>query len=343
MESAGGVSWRGEKGMNKRIVKILIVCATLAFCFANLSRRAAQQSSSPTHSQAAPSTPAELDELLARGAARTLEYNAVFRNLAAEETQTVEVFDASGQVERRRQIVSNLIVYESQLDAARATEYRNVRTVDGRAVSRRDERALSLFERLNNARTIREELRRIERESSRYDIDFRVRDLKINQSFAHLENLRPSFRFEVTGSEQLEGRDHVIVSYQQTAPNPNISSRLVSGLPAEFQPPNPLYRGRLWLDRETAQIRRAVQELTINPPSARQPIVVIRSEYFYTASEHGILVPRRIMLEFFNRIRRRPDRTSELAIGGRVTLNYGAFTRFRVTAQEQNIAPQRPE
>jgi hypothetical protein len=329
--------------MNKRTVKILICYLLFAMFF--FPRRAAQQSlPSPPQNQIAPTmSAAELNELLARAAARTLEYKDAFRNLTAEETQFVEVFDASGQLERRRQFISDLIVYESQLDAAIATEYRNVRMVDGRVVSRRNERALNLFEQLNNARTIREELRRIERESSRYDIDFRVRDLTINQGFAHLENLRPSFRFEIAGSEQIEGRDHIIVSYQQIAPNPNISSRLVSGLPAEFQPPNPLYRGRLWLDRETAQIRRAVQELTINPPTADQPIVVIRSQYFYTESEHGILVPRRIMFEFLNRIRRRPDRTNEFAIGGRITLEYGTFTRFRVAAQEQNISPQRPE
>lgn len=330
--------------MNERIVKVLIACVALALLFVNPSRHAAQQSSSPTQNQTAPSTPAPLAEMLARAAARTLEYKVAFRNLTAEETQTIEVLDASGQTERRRQIVSDLIVYESQLDAASATEYRNVRVVDGRAVARRDERALSLFERLNRARSVRDELRRIERESSRYDIDFRVQNVTTNLSFAHLENLRPSFRFEIAGSEQIEGRDFIIVSYQQIAPNPNIRvSRLAESLPSTFRPLNPLYRGRLWLDRLTAQIRRAEQELTINPPSAAQPIVVIRSEYLYTTSEHGVLVPRRIMFEFFNRARRRPDRTNEIGIGGRVTLEYGAFTRFRVTAQEQNIAPQRPE
>ncbi len=332
--------------MIKRFTKIFIACVAFTLPFANFSRHTAAQQSSPSppppRDQGTSSTPAQLNELLTLAAARTLEYNSAFKNLTAEETQVVEVFNASGRLERRRQIVSDLIVYQSQLGEASATEYRNVRAVDGRAVSRRDERAVSLFARLNNARNVMEELRRIERENSRYDTDFRVRNLTINQGFALAENLRPALRFEVSGIEQIDGQNCIVVSYQQIA-HRNIESRLVGQLPAQFQPPNPLYRGRLWLDRQTAQLRRAEQELTINPPSARAPITVIRSQYFYAASPYGILVPRRIVTEFFNQSRRRPDRTFELGLGGRITLEYAAFTRFGVTAQESNIAPQRPE
>src|SRR5262245_24736678 len=77
----------------------------------------------------------DVGEVVARYLATRDEYVNAFRNLVAEETKTIEVFHASGEVEKRREIVSDLVVYSAARGGREvATEYRDVRSVDGRAV-----------------------------------------------------------------------------------------------------------------------------------------------------------------------------------------------------------------
>jgi hypothetical protein len=63
----------------------------------------------------------------------------MFKDLAAEETQKVEEYGDKG-LKRRREVVPDLIIYQSQLDSSSEAEYRNLRTVDGKAVAGRDRR-----------------------------------------------------------------------------------------------------------------------------------------------------------------------------------------------------------
>src|SRR5262249_35837200 len=112
---------------------------------------------------------AELEVLLTTARDNVASFPAVFKDLAAEETKTVEIYEKPGALSGTRRIVSDLIVYQSQRDPAVMTEYRNVREVDGVAVSGRDDRAIKLFERLAKADSITKELNRIHREGSRYD------------------------------------------------------------------------------------------------------------------------------------------------------------------------------
>jgi hypothetical protein len=100
---------------------------------------------------------AELENLLTTARAHVASFPTVFKDLAAEETKTVEIYEKPGALSGKRRIVSDLIVYQSQHDPAVMTEYRNVREVDGVAVSGRDDRAIKLFERLAKADSIAKE------------------------------------------------------------------------------------------------------------------------------------------------------------------------------------------
>lgn len=85
-----------------------------------------------------------------RSLAAREEYTKAFRNLTVEETKIIEVFRASGEIDKRREIVSDLLVYHSQSSRdgkAVATEYRDVRLVNGKAEDNRGERASSLAQR----------------------------------------------------------------------------------------------------------------------------------------------------------------------------------------------------
>ena len=141
------------------------------------------------------------NRLVSDAEARAVEYFRSFKDLTAEETKTVEEFRASGEVSRRRRIVSSLIVYRSQLDNGSMAEYRDVYEVDGAPVAGRQERVLALFEKQGRAKSVREELDRINREGSRYDLDYTVTGLSLAQGLPLQPWARALFDFEIEGTE----------------------------------------------------------------------------------------------------------------------------------------------
>jgi hypothetical protein len=77
------------------------------------------------------------------------------------------------------------------------------------------------------------------------------------------------------GREQVNGHDAIVIEYQQVSPNPDIAMKL-SSLPSELKGAETRYRGRLWLDAETAQLRREVREMTLEHPSLSRPLILMR-------------------------------------------------------------------
>src|SRR2546423_8828858 len=75
-------------------------------------------------------TPAQLNELLRLAELRITEYREKFIDLTTVEEQEIKEFDRDGKLKRQRRIVSDLVIYQSQLDPSSMSEYRNVRSVD---------------------------------------------------------------------------------------------------------------------------------------------------------------------------------------------------------------------
>jgi hypothetical protein len=98
-----------------------------------------------------------------------------------------------------------------------------------------------------------------------------------------------------------------------------------------------LFRGRLWLDRETAQLRREEREMTIKHASLPTPLTFMRFEFSYGDSRFEILTPTRIIISTYNRGRDLPDGGAELSLGGRVVFEYGKFSRFGVEAPDSRL------
>ena len=293
-----------------------------------------QESAPPTSDAEAPV------ELISRATARTREYREKFKDLTAEETQRVEEFGDEG-LKRRREVISDLIIYQSQQDGSAMFEYRNVRMVDGKPVAGRDRRVEQLFGRLTKAESKKKELERISRESKRYDLNYSVYGMTIDQGWPLAENLRPSFRFIVTGDERLDGHAVIVIRYEQVAQNPELNTKL-SSLPARFKGAETLYRGRLWLDRETARLRREERELIIKHANLPAPLTLMKYEFNYADSRFEILTPTRITISTFNRGRDLPDGGAVMSLGGRVVFEYGNFSRFDVEAPDSRLDPARP-
>lgn len=316
-------------------------CALVAFTLCWLARPVVAQESGPQQQQQ--STPAlsaaQLETLLNQAYARTVEYTTIFKDLMAEERQSIELYDAGGQLMQRRRIVSDFVVYQSQLDGALMYEYRNVREVDGVAVPDRRERAMNLAERLVKVDSVSKELDRIDREASRYDLNYSVKGSTLNQAMAVQKEVRAAFKFEATGREMIDGHEVIVVSFEQVARHPQLHFNL--SLP-KVKASAPLYKGRLWLDAHTAQLWREEREIIIRLPKFTDPLPVMRFELHYVPSKFKILVPQRIQFSTVGSVRRVEGRPPILSPGGRVSFEYGPFELFDVVVNPGSFAPQPP-
>jgi hypothetical protein len=301
-------------------------------CLFSVAPATAQQPAQPEVESA------ELKELIRRAGISVSEYKTRFKDLTAEEEQKVEEYDAQGKLEKQRRIESDLFIYQSQLDALEMVEYRDVKSVDGKAIKKRDARLMSQLNKSAKAGSVKKELERINRESSRYDLGFSFYGMTLHQGQPLHENALDAFKFTFAGREQVEGHDAIVVEYQQVSQTPYFAFN-TSSLPSPLKGSEALHRGRIWLDAETAQIRREVRELTLQPPSVNRPMVFIRYEFDYADSRFGFPTPRRIVITNYGRGRIGADKKPEFLLGGKITFEYGAFTRFAVDTPDASLTP----
>ena len=182
---------------------------------------------------------------------------------------------------------------------------------------------------------MKKELDRIDRESRRSDLSFSFYGLTLYQGWLLAENVRDAFKYTFAGREQVNGHEVFVVDYQQVAQTPHINLKL--DLPAPLKGSEPFHRGRLWLDAKTAQIRREVREFTLQPPSMDRPLVLIRYEFEYVDRRFGFLTPKRIVITNNSRGRTGADKKPEVMLGGKITFDYGTFTRFDVETPDATL------
>jgi len=284
---------------------------------------------------AAPPSAENLDRLVSRHVANARAYDAAFRNLTAEETKTSEEFARDGRLKQRRVIVSDLVVYQSPRDRLETTEYRDIQSVDGKPIEKRGKRALELFGRVSQAKSLEQELELIDRESQRYELHYRVVGSTVHQVIGTPQS-RIEIAFHWVGREQIESHDVNVIDYVHRENQSLDSYHAGMGVTAISG------RGRLWLDAETAQLRRARWELVGQHPAFQDPIVLIRSVHDYADSRLGILVPQRIVFEWFESEKWSPKskQPPSFTLAARTAFTYGAFRKFEVTTQEVIETPR---
>ena len=215
-------------------------------------------------------TPSEIDQWIARYKATGDAYAKVFLNLVAEETKVIETFDSSGRLTKRREIVSDLLVYQpSRSSGGQTTELRDVRSVDGKPVNNRYKRILDLIRQAGKTDSLEKELARIKDEGQRYDGGCSVNNTTVHpSSFAFHDN----FRFEWVGRDRIGGSEVVIIDYREVGPSMiELSSYYKRmGLSAVF------VRGRLWLDATSSQLRQERAEIAGVYPAVSEPVTILR-------------------------------------------------------------------
>lgn len=247
----------------------------------------------------------DLQNILAEAEKQTQNYREEFRNLLADETKTFQSYDKNGQPKDQRIVESTFLVYQSPKRQNGSVELRNVMKVDGAPVSDSQKRSEALLAELQKTTTYEKELVKIQSESLRFDKTLEISGMTLAEAVALSPNLRSFFDFQLDGTEDYEGSQVYVVSYQQTKKTPLIrinddgskddqpSVDLRIGLPGKLKSAEVSLRGKLWIDAQTYQVRREVREVTVQTPT---PVVAQRTELIYQPSSYGILLPKQIIL-----------------------------------------------
>ena len=283
-------------------------------------------------------TPAEIDQWIARYKATGAEYAKVFLNLVAEETKVIETFDSSGRLNKRREIVSDLLVYQSSRSSGgQTTELRDIRSVDGRPVKNRDKRILDLIRQAGKRDSVEKEIALIARESLRYDGDCSAN----NTTGPGSVDFSDYFRFEWVGRDQIGGSEVVLIDYREVGSS--MWSALLSGEYKRMGLSAVFVRGRLWLDATTSQLRQERFEVAGVHPAVSEPVTLVRLRRENTHADNsiGILTPQRIVIEYFFPPKTRKNLPPSFDLVCRTTLTYDTFRRFDVTTHQTIAPPER--
>lgn len=320
----------GRREKDRRAVGLCLIIA-IALCLIVSNPTAAQQKSETDL------TTAQLEELLDKAGALTDKYKAMFRDLTAEEKRVFELYKKTGELDRRRQTVSDLIVYASQHDPNRVTEYRNIREVDGKPVKSQLERIEKLFERVTKADSLGKELDRINRESTRYDFGTQFTNFTILNAAAAWRQLRQLFKYEFAGRERLRDQELVLIKFEQTEFRKDLF-----GLRhyEKLNVTGPLMRGQYWLDPQTGQLWREHHEIFFRDNAQPRTFKAIEADYDFTSGDQGVWLPHRILFQYFNPLKSDNGFPVEMFLNARITSEYGPFRRFEVKARHENVPQQ---
>jgi len=281
----------------------------------------------------------ELQAFLTTATQKTSEYSNVFKNLSAEEIKTFEAFDKDGKMKSWKKVLSDLIIYEPENSKGNLGEFRNVREVDGEKIKNSEKRTVKIFAELANAKSFEEELKKLNKESSRYDENLSIYGLTLTQIVPLASSLISSFKFEEIGRENIEGKEALVIKFQQISVNPNINLKI--NAPDFFEISNTFYRGTIWLDLKNHRILRLITELTAESAKFIEPFVTLRQEYYYQPGDFGIYLPRKIVSENFTP---QADKDVKLLLKTgkaklrpllqtRLIMEYKNFSKFDVTVK----------
>ncbi len=281
----------------------------------------------------------ELQTFLAKATQKTAEYSAVFKNLTAEETKTFEIFNETGKMIKRKNILSDLIIYEPENNKGNLGEFRNIREVDGKKIKDGEGRTIKVFTKLADAKSFAEELKKLNKESSRYDENVTFYGIVLNQALPLISDFFPSFEFEEIGRENIEGSDTIALKFQQTQVNPNINLKIK--VPDFPEISNTFYRGIVWLDLKNYKVLRFVSELTLDSTKFTEPFVLIRERYFYQPGKFEIYLPQKIVVENFNpqisKTAKLLLKSGKINLGSRLQtrliMEYKNFSKFDITVK----------
>jgi hypothetical protein len=244
-----------------------------------------------------------------------------FKDLTAVETKVTEIIDKDGKIDKRRVVVSDFLVYESQIKPGAVLEYRITRTVDGKLVGKDGKQAIELFEKLAKAKTLEQEGRRLTEENLKYTLNYYRWGVTLDP-VPQFQN--SAVAFELAGRERIGDRDTIVLKYRRK----DFRAGEFRGLARNFKDPRTGNRGRVWLDPLDFRIWRWENESTITDRDITTEAVLGRDEVEYIPSTFSPNVPTRIVTSFFDKAK-----GNTIRLAGRITFTYPEFKRFNVATE----------
>ena len=291
-----------------------------------------------------------LNVILDQASQKSRDYREAFRNLLADEMKTFEEFDKRGDSEKKTTVKSSFLVYQSGKNAKSTAELRNVLEVNGKPIPDSQKRGEDFLAELDKQTTLESELKKLQGESAKYDKSIKVYGMTLNQAVTLAQNQRPYFDFKLLGTENFQGMEVYVISYQQTKKSPYVivnekSPRLTPdetsaefdlSIPGELKKTDIFLRGKFWIDAKTFQVWREERELTAR---INDPVVLVTNVYEYQSSDFGILVPKTITLTIYNAKKETGDRYNSLKDSNMVY----EYSKFRQTNVEVKILDEETE
>ena len=315
-------------------VKIITAISLILLYSVSMSAQETAQDSAPN-----------LETILSESQKQTEFYKQTFKDLLAVETKNFEVFDKNGEVEEETSVKSDFLVYQSGRDAKITTELRNVTEVDGKPVPNSQKRSNDFLAELGKEKTLESELKKIQKEGAKYDKTIEVYGYTLNEGVVLAPNLRPFFEFKLSGTENYQGADVFLISYQQTKKSPyslvnekekNNNAANEASLFFDIDIPNALkktdvfLRGKIWIDAKTFQIRREEQELVVQ---TAEPLTALTTSFDYQTSDYGILVPKAIVVTFYELKKQKGGEKFAAQKNTIVSFDYSKFRQTNVEVQ----------
>lgn len=295
------------------------------------------------------SQPPAIETILAEAEKQTVIYRENFNVLLAEETKTFEEYKKDGTLKYSRAVESNFLVYQSANNPGSIVEYRNVTRVDGKTVGDSEKRAQDFFEKVLKSSTAEQELKKIQEESSRYDKSLDIAGMTLNQAPVLAAHIRPAFDFRIVGEEKINDSEVFIVSYQQKTQSPYVIFNDDKKKPDEswlgfdvnisgsIKEPNPLLRGKLWIDKQSMQVLRELRELTVQPTGVIEPLVAVEMNLEYQKTNLEILTPKKITFTVYAIKARDKGREVSALKENKVTFDYTKFTKSDVEVKSGDV------
>jgi hypothetical protein len=291
-----------------------------------------------------------LETILSESQKQSENYRETFKNLLADELKTFEEFDKRGESERKTTVKSSFLVYQSGKNATATAELRNVLEVNGKPIPDSQKRGEEFLGELDKQTTLESELKKLQKESSKYDKTWEVYGLTLNQAVALAPNLRSVFDFQLVGKENFGGNEVYVISFQQKAKSPfitvnekerntrpdELSVNFNLTIPGELKKTDSLLRGKLWIDAKTFQIWREERELVARNTD---PVMLLLSVFEYQPSDFGILVPKTISMTIYNAKKEKGDKFNSLKDS---IINF-EYSKFRQTNVEVKILDDETE
>ena len=247
--------------------------------------------------------------LVAKGGAYVAEYEKRLSAVVGEERQTQRIVKADGSIKQQRQLVSDLLLVKV---ADGTMQFRDVITVDGKAVRDRQDRLRKLF--LEAPKTAVTQAQAIARETTRFNIGFRR---ALEGLMMPLLIVQPAVASGFRFSPATEG-----VLFEEFR-SPSIIGFISNGKRRDI-----FLKGRLGIDPERGRLLAGSLLATNDEFEITIDVRYVEDQTL------RLLVPAALQ-ERYRKTKRPKDDHLE------VTASYGNFRQFQVAVDEQIELPSR--